>query len=177
MKRSRARTSDPHEHRIPLKVRSQRERGVVYGETTRFSFAHRRSGHIGCVSRGLLFEGCCADLAFYAGRIRYSQERRFAWRGAVNAVPENCSAYSLYGHLCGEFCPRGKAPGSASVANSFPKPVWYSRSMERLWLPVGSEKRISHELFFHKCALNNIFGGDPVVRRYPQAERTDYPPR
>jgi hypothetical protein len=29
-----------------------------------------------------------------AGRIRYSQLRRFWWRGAVNAVPLICSAYS-----------------------------------------------------------------------------------
>jgi len=28
-----------------------------------------------------------------AGRIRYSQERRLWLRGAVNAVPDNCSAY------------------------------------------------------------------------------------
>jgi hypothetical protein len=27
-----------------------------------------------------------------AGRIRYSQLRRLAWRGAVNAVPLSCSA-------------------------------------------------------------------------------------
>jgi hypothetical protein len=27
-----------------------------------------------------------------AGRIRYSQLRRFSLRGAVNAVPDNCSA-------------------------------------------------------------------------------------
>ena len=52
--------------------------------------------------------------------------RRFAWRGAVNAVPEICSAYSPYGQRCGEFCPTGSAPGSASVANSFAKPDWYS---------------------------------------------------
>ena len=24
--------------------------------------------------------------------------------GAVNAVPDNCSAYSPYGHFCGLFC-------------------------------------------------------------------------
>ena len=28
-----------------------------------------------------------------AGRMRYSQVRRLAWRGTVNAVPDNCSAY------------------------------------------------------------------------------------
>ena len=45
-------------------------------------------------------------------------------RGAVNAVPEICSAYSPYGQRCGEFCPTGNAPASASVANSLPKPDW-----------------------------------------------------
>jgi hypothetical protein len=59
-----------------------------------------------------------------AGRIRYSHVRRFAPRGAVNAVPESCSAYSPNGQRCGEFCPTGNAPGSASVANSLPKPDW-----------------------------------------------------
>jgi hypothetical protein len=52
-----------------------------------------------------------------AGRIRYSQERRLWLRGAVNAVPEICSAYRPYGARCGEFWPAGSAPSSASVAN------------------------------------------------------------
>ncbi len=34
--------------------------------------------------------GWCID----DGRMRYSQERLLRWRCAVNAVPENCSAYS-----------------------------------------------------------------------------------
>ena len=59
-----------------------------------------------------------------AGRIRYSQLRRLAWRGAVNAVPVNCSAYRPCATCCGELRPTGRAPGSASVANSLPKPVW-----------------------------------------------------
>src|SRR5690606_19979356 len=62
-----------------------------------------------------------------AGRIRYSQLRRLAARGAVKAVPLSCSAYKPYGHFCGEFRPAGKAPGSASVANSFPNPLKYWR--------------------------------------------------
>jgi hypothetical protein len=33
-----------------------------------------------------------------------------------------------YGHRCGEFRPTGKAPGSASVANSLPKPLMYPGS-------------------------------------------------
>src|SRR5580693_5425147 len=57
--------------------------------------------------------------------MRYSQERRLAARGAVKAVPENCSAYKPKGQRCGEFCPWGSAPASASVANSLPKPLMY----------------------------------------------------
>src|SRR5277367_4360053 len=60
--------------------------------------------------------------------MRYSHERRFACRGAVNAVPEICSAYKPYGQCCGELRPCGSAPGNASVANSLPKPLWYPRS-------------------------------------------------
>src|SRR5262245_10402205 len=52
------------------------------------------------------------------GRMRYSHERRLWARGAVKAVPDNCSAYRPYGARCGEFWPTGSAPGSASVANS-----------------------------------------------------------
>src|ERR1700744_1100903 len=61
--------------------------------------------------------------------MRYSQLRRFEWRGAVNAVPDNCSAYSPSALCCGEFCPCGNASRAASVANSLPKPDMYrSRS-------------------------------------------------
>ena len=59
-----------------------------------------------------------------AGRMRYSHERRFCARGAVKAVPDSCSAYRPSGERCGEFCPCGKAPAMASVANSLPKPLW-----------------------------------------------------
>ncbi len=64
------------------------------------------------------------DSCTAAGRIRYSHERRLCARGAVKAVPESCSAYRPYGARCGEFCPTGSAPGSASVANSLAKPDW-----------------------------------------------------
>ena len=40
-----------------------------------------------------------------AGRMRYSQLRRFTWRGAVNAVPEICSAYRPCATRCGELRP------------------------------------------------------------------------
>ena len=43
-------------------------------------------------------------------------------RGTVNAVPENCSAYRPRGTRCGEFPRAGRMPGTASVANSLPKP-------------------------------------------------------
>ena len=56
------------------------------------------------------------------GRIRYVHVRRFVARGAVNAVPLNCSVYNPSGAFCGEFCPSGSAPFTASVANSFPNP-------------------------------------------------------
>src|SRR6185437_2316060 len=62
-----------------------------------------------------------------AGLIRYSQLRRLAWRGAVNAVPENCSAYRPYGQRCGELRPCGSAPGNASLAKWLPKPCRYFR--------------------------------------------------
>ncbi|MNH14986.1 hypothetical protein D3C79_745910 [compost metagenome] len=62
--------------------------------------------------------GCSAE-----GRMRYSQVRRNSLRVMVNAVPESSSAYSPYGAFCGEFCPTGSAPGSASLANSLPKPL------------------------------------------------------
>ena len=57
-----------------------------------------------------------------AGRMRYVQVRRFSERGAVNALPEICSAYKPCATCCGEFCPCGKEPFIASVENSFPNP-------------------------------------------------------
>ena len=42
--------------------------------------------------------------------MRYVHVRRLAWRGAVNAVPEICSAYRPYATRCGEFWPTGSAP-------------------------------------------------------------------
>ena len=60
---------------------------------------------------------CTAD-----GRIRYVQLRRLPARGAVNAVPFNSSVYSPYAGCLGLLCPTGSAPGSASVAKSFPNP-------------------------------------------------------
>ena len=42
--------------------------------------------------------------------------------GAVKAVPVSCSAYSPCATCCGELRPTGKVPGTASVANSLPKP-------------------------------------------------------
>ena len=57
-----------------------------------------------------------------AGRIRYNQLRRLSARGAVNAVPFNCSAYKPCATRCGELRPTGRVPGTASVANSLPKP-------------------------------------------------------
>src|SRR5690606_41180796 len=61
-----------------------------------------------------------------AGRMRYSQLRRFSARGAVNAVPLNCSAYSPCATFCGELRPTGTVPGTASVTNVFPNPARYS---------------------------------------------------
>src|ERR1700689_3612782 len=69
------------------------------------------------------------------GRILYNQERRLTCRGAVNAVPENCSAYNPYGQRCGELRPGGSAPDSASVANSLPKPLWYPGSS--VWVTIA----------------------------------------
>src|SRR5687767_13894577 len=63
------------------------------------------------------------------GLVRYVHVRSLRSREAVNAVPENCSAYSPNGARCGEFRPTGSAPATASVANSFPKPVWYLGSI------------------------------------------------
>ena len=63
--------------------------------------------------------GCAAD-----GMIRYTHVRRLTARGWVNAVPLICSAYRPSGARCGEFRPAGSAPGTPSLANSFPKPRW-----------------------------------------------------
>ena len=63
--------------------------------------------------------GCAAD-----GMIRYTQVRRLTARGWVNAVPLSCSAYRPSGARCGELRPAGRAPGTASLTNSFPKPGW-----------------------------------------------------
>src|SRR6185437_13087549 len=57
--------------------------------------------------------------------MRYVQVRRFKWRGAVNGVPLSCSVYKPSGGCCGAFWPTGSAPGTASVANSLPKPELY----------------------------------------------------
>ena len=63
--------------------------------------------------------GCAAD-----GMIRYTQVRRLTARGWVNAVPLSCSVYRPSGARCGELRPAGSAPGTASLANSFPNPCW-----------------------------------------------------
>src|SRR6478672_8109442 len=60
-----------------------------------------------------------------AGRMRYNQLRRFSLRGAVNAVPDNCSAYKPCATRCGELRPTGNVPATASVAKLLPNPDWY----------------------------------------------------
>src|ERR1700730_5464506 len=91
------------------------------------------SSNRGCSKR---WNGWCVT----AGRMRYSQERRFACRGAVNAVPENCSAYNPKGQRCGELRPCGSAPGSASLANSLPKPLEYPGSSD--WDTIALTARL-----------------------------------
>ena len=51
----------------------------------------------------------------------------------MNALPLSCSANRPSGARCGELRPAGSAPGTASLANSFPKPGWYVYSPA----PVG----------------------------------------
>ena len=63
------------------------------------------------------------ELCVALGRMRYSQLRRFRWRGIVNAVPVSCSVYRPYGARCGALPRSGSAPGNASVANSLAKPL------------------------------------------------------
>ena len=48
---------------------------------------------------------------------------------SVNDVPFSSSTYRPSGACCGAFCVRGNAPATASVANSWPKPEWYWRSL------------------------------------------------
>ena len=60
--------------------------------------------------------------------MRYSQLRWFDFLGAVNAVPETCSAYKPSGHFLGLFPLTGSAPLIASDDTWFPKPFPYSRS-------------------------------------------------
>src|SRR5690606_38288396 len=91
-----------------------------------------------------------------AGRIRYSQVRRLLARGAVKAVPEICSAYSPYGHFCGEFLPTGKAPGSASVANSFPNPLMY-------WRLIWDSVEASQHAAAHLVAFDGLEQGLEVA--------------
>lgn len=62
--------------------------------------------------------GCIA-----LGRSLYIHVLWFSARGAVNAVPESTSAYSPLGARCGEFCPTGSAPRTASLLKVLPKPV------------------------------------------------------
>ena len=52
-----------------------------------------------------------------------------AARGAVKALAENFSAYRPCATRCGEFLPSGSVPGTASVANSLPKPLMYRYSL------------------------------------------------
>ena len=85
------------------------------------------SGVTGPLPKSLCRFGCANGLnspCIAAGRIRYSQLRRFWWRGAVNAVPLTCSAYRPCATRCGELRPSGKVPAMASLANSLPKPDW-----------------------------------------------------
>src|SRR5512135_298214 len=56
------------------------------------------------------------------GRRRYIQVEKFSARGAVKAVAERTSVYRACGGRCGEFCPSGSAPGSASLLNRLPNP-------------------------------------------------------
>jgi hypothetical protein len=58
------------------------------------------------------------------GRRRYIQVRRLTARGAVNAVPLSSSAYRPCAGRCGLLRPTGRLPGTASLANSLPKPDW-----------------------------------------------------
>ena len=67
----------------------------------------------------ILVKGGC----FAEGRIRYTQVRRLTARGWVKAVPLICSAYRPSGACCGELRPSGRAPSTASVANSLPNPL------------------------------------------------------
>ncbi len=89
-------------------------------------------GEVGTSSNGVLrssfFSSGWYGLCTTDGRMRYAHVRRFCKRGAVNGVPLNCSVYKPSGAFCGEFCPFGSAPRSASLANSLPKPLMYFRS-------------------------------------------------
>lgn len=49
------------------------------------------------------------------GNIRYNHDCWFSCRSAVKAVPESFSVYKPCGACCGEFCPIGSAPGTASL--------------------------------------------------------------
>jgi hypothetical protein len=47
--------------------------------------------------------------------------------GRLDAVKPGAPGFGAYkpsGWRCGEFCPWGKPPGSASLLNSLPKPHW-----------------------------------------------------
>src|SRR5690606_41657918 len=61
----------------------------------------------------------------------YTTLFRSSLRGAVNAVPLSCSAYSPCATRCGELRPTGSVPATASVANVLPNPDWYSMATPR----------------------------------------------
>ena len=71
------------------------------------------------VPLGILRKAGC----FALGRIRYTQVLLLTALGWVNAVPLSCSAYRPRGACCGELRCRGRAPSTASVANSLPNPL------------------------------------------------------
>src|SRR3569833_472153 len=88
------------------------------------------------------------------GRMRYVHVRRFAARGAVNGLPLHCSVYKPSACFCGAFCPCGKPPATASVANSFPKPVWYRSSSDML-LTLQAVLQIAPFCFVH-CLVHLV---------------------
>src|SRR5690554_2902107 len=97
-----------------------------------------------------------------AGRIRYSQLRRLAWRGAVNAVPVSCSAYSPCATRCGELRPTGSAPSTASVANSLPNPDMYPFTAVSVSSVVKRSAPLKHPAL-HLVALDRLEQGLEVA--------------
>jgi hypothetical protein len=86
------------------------------------------SGGVGTPSAAPVFSVACASGSqapgAHAGPRRYIQVRRFSARGAVKAAARQQLGIQAHGHALRAVAALRQAPGSASLANWLPMPVW-----------------------------------------------------